>query len=172
MIALERCIEAERKHKKMKTAKEQNNRILIFQSRWQLWILSNSNGNISEPERRMKNDNMSASTNPLIISLKNKRSPLPQQHWVGTIDHPQLVADAFNRSIDIYWNTPRETENCLFVPLTTTPEKLEPIIIVLDINHFLLAKRKPIRDFTWPKINPFHKAIVKRYCLSNNSIIY
>ncbi|OAD65674.1 hypothetical protein PHYBLDRAFT_175852 [Phycomyces blakesleeanus NRRL 1555(-)] len=114
---------------------------------------------------RMENGNMPASTNPLIIILKDKRSPLPQQHWFGTIDHPQLAADVFNRSVAVYWNTPRETGDCLFVPLTTTPEKFEPIIIILYINHFLLAKRKPIRNFTWPKINPFHKAIVKRYGL-------
>ncbi|OAD74844.1 hypothetical protein PHYBLDRAFT_144204 [Phycomyces blakesleeanus NRRL 1555(-)] len=120
----------------------------------------------------MENDNMPATTNPLTISLKDKRSPLPQQHWFGTIDHPQLVADTFNRSVAVYWNTPRETGDCLFVSLTTTPEKFEPIIIILDINHFLLAKRKPIRNFIWPEINPFHKVIVKRYGLSNNSIMY
>ncbi|OAD80081.1 hypothetical protein PHYBLDRAFT_163130 [Phycomyces blakesleeanus NRRL 1555(-)] len=51
---------------------------------------------------RMENGNMPASTNPLIISLKDKRSPLPQQHWFGTIDHLQLVADGFNRSVAVY----------------------------------------------------------------------
>ncbi|OAD78228.1 hypothetical protein PHYBLDRAFT_140329 [Phycomyces blakesleeanus NRRL 1555(-)] len=108
---------------------------------------------------RMEHGHMPASTNPLIISLQDKHLPLPQQHWFGTIDHPQIVANTYNRTIAVYWNTPRETGDCLFVPFTTTPDKFEPIILILDINDFLLAKRKPTRNFNWPQINPFHKAI-------------
>ncbi|OAD81167.1 hypothetical protein PHYBLDRAFT_138709 [Phycomyces blakesleeanus NRRL 1555(-)] len=62
---------------------------------------------------------MSASTNLLIIHLKDKRLLLPQQHWFGTIDHPQLVAGAFNRSVVVYWNTSRETGDCLFGSIWT-----------------------------------------------------
>ncbi|OAD68832.1 hypothetical protein PHYBLDRAFT_172691 [Phycomyces blakesleeanus NRRL 1555(-)] len=108
---------------------------------------------------RMEHGHMPASTNPLIISLQDKRSPLPQQHWFGTIDHSQLLANAYNRTVAVYWNTSRETGDCLFVPFITTPDRFEPIILILDINHFLLAKRKPTRNFNWRQINPFHKAI-------------
>ncbi|OAD71048.1 hypothetical protein PHYBLDRAFT_148268 [Phycomyces blakesleeanus NRRL 1555(-)] len=50
-----------------------------------------ANGNCG----RIEHGNMPASNNPLICSLQDKRSPLPQQHWFGTIDHPQLVANTF-----------------------------------------------------------------------------
>ncbi|OAD76498.1 hypothetical protein PHYBLDRAFT_165024 [Phycomyces blakesleeanus NRRL 1555(-)] len=86
---------------------------------------------------RMEHGNMSASNNPLIRSLQDKRSPLPQQHWFGTIDHPQLVADTFSRAVAVYWNTPIETGDCLFVPFATLPEKVEPIIIILDFFNLL-----------------------------------
>ncbi|OAD72427.1 hypothetical protein PHYBLDRAFT_146616 [Phycomyces blakesleeanus NRRL 1555(-)] len=91
---------------------------------------------------RMEHGNMPASNNPLIRSLQDKRSPLPQQHWFSTIDHSQLVANIFSRAVAVYWNTPIETGDCLFVPFATLSEKVEPIIIILDINHFLFAKRK------------------------------
>ncbi|OAD67111.1 hypothetical protein PHYBLDRAFT_174497 [Phycomyces blakesleeanus NRRL 1555(-)] len=72
---------------------------------------------------RMEHGNMSASNSPLICSLQDKRSPLPQQHWFGTIDHPQLVADTFSRTVAVYWNISTETDDCLFVPFATLPEK-------------------------------------------------
>ncbi|OAD78866.1 hypothetical protein PHYBLDRAFT_140919 [Phycomyces blakesleeanus NRRL 1555(-)] len=86
---------------------------------------------------RMEHGNMPASNNPLIRSLQDKRSPLPQQHWFSTIDHPQLVANTFSRAVAVYWNTPIETGDCLFVPFATLPEKVEPIIIILDFFNLL-----------------------------------
>ncbi|OAD73103.1 hypothetical protein PHYBLDRAFT_169357 [Phycomyces blakesleeanus NRRL 1555(-)] len=121
---------------------------------------------------RMEHGNMPASNNPLIHSLQDKHSPLPQQHWFGIIDHPQLVADTFSRAVTVYWNTPIETGNCLFVSFSTLPEKVELIIIILDINHFLLAKRKNTRNFCWPKINPFHKRIIQKHGLEDYSLMY
>ncbi|OAD75552.1 hypothetical protein PHYBLDRAFT_166788 [Phycomyces blakesleeanus NRRL 1555(-)] len=121
---------------------------------------------------RMEHGNMPASNNPLIHSLQDKCSPLPQQHWFGTIDHPQLVANIFSRAVAVYWNTPIETGYCLFVSFATLPEKVEPIIIILDINHFLLAKHKNTRNFCWPKINPFHKRIIQKHGLEDYSLMY
>ncbi|OAD66969.1 hypothetical protein PHYBLDRAFT_151909 [Phycomyces blakesleeanus NRRL 1555(-)] len=72
----------------------------------------------------MEHGHMPASTNSLIISLQDKHSPLPQQHWFGTIDYPQLVANAYNRTVAIYWNTPRETGNCLFTSTTFSSQNV------------------------------------------------
>ncbi|OAD69444.1 hypothetical protein PHYBLDRAFT_172083 [Phycomyces blakesleeanus NRRL 1555(-)] len=122
-------------------------------------------------EGRMDNGNRLTSMDSLIISLQDKSSPLPDRHWFGIVDHPQLVADTFNRSVAIYWKTPRVTGDCLFVPLLTIPDKIEPMIIILADNHFLLAKRKNTRSYPWPPINPFHKSIVQRHKLEDFSVI-
>ncbi|OAD75697.1 hypothetical protein PHYBLDRAFT_143948 [Phycomyces blakesleeanus NRRL 1555(-)] len=93
---------------------------------------------------RMEHGNMPASNNPLIRSLQDKRSPLPQQHWFGTINHPQLVADTFSRAVAVYWNTPIETGDCLFIPFATLPEKVEPIIIILDTTTAVAAHNSAV----------------------------
>ncbi|OAD66646.1 hypothetical protein PHYBLDRAFT_174940 [Phycomyces blakesleeanus NRRL 1555(-)] len=182
MIALEHCLEAEKEETTKKTKTEKKTKKIFSpeadgncgyraiamevyqnQERWpevkDKMLKNYLKYQHTHYRGRMEHGHMPASTNPLIISLQDKRSPLPQQHWFGTIYHPQLVANAYNRTVAVYWNTPRETGDCLFVPFTTTPDRFEPIILILDINHFLLAKRKPTRNFNWPQINPFHKAI-------------
>ncbi|OAD65406.1 hypothetical protein PHYBLDRAFT_176174 [Phycomyces blakesleeanus NRRL 1555(-)] len=123
-------------------------------------------------QRRMEHIHMPASSNPLICSLQDKLSPLPQLHWFDTFDHPQLAADTFNRTVAVYCNTPIETGACFFVPLASLPEKVEPISIILDVNHFLLAKRKNTRNFCWPNINPFHKRIIQKHGLEGYSLMY
>ncbi|OAD71533.1 hypothetical protein PHYBLDRAFT_72109 [Phycomyces blakesleeanus NRRL 1555(-)] len=104
---------------------------------------------------RMEHGNMPASNNPLIRSLQDKRSPLPQQHWFGTIDHPQLVANTFSRAVAVYWNTPIETGDCLFVPFATLPEKVEPIIIILDFFNLVVLHVLSVLNLsvTLPKAN-------------------
>ncbi|OAD66176.1 hypothetical protein PHYBLDRAFT_175471 [Phycomyces blakesleeanus NRRL 1555(-)] len=98
MIALEHCINTEKEKiiKKIKTEKEQKNR-------WKLWVQGDSNGSVPGPGGVIKkHGNMSASNNPLIRSLQDKHSPLPQQYWFGTINHPQLVADTFSRAVTFF----------------------------------------------------------------------
>ncbi|OAD75529.1 hypothetical protein PHYBLDRAFT_166766 [Phycomyces blakesleeanus NRRL 1555(-)] len=117
---------------------------------------------------RIEHGNMPASNNPLIRSLQDKRSPLPQQHWLGTIDHPQLVTDTFSRAVAVYWNTPIETGDCLFVPFATLPEKVEPIIIILDcccwhfVNVFSLWFYRS-RKFKQAILNIKNKAAKKKW---------
>ncbi|OAD66659.1 hypothetical protein PHYBLDRAFT_71911 [Phycomyces blakesleeanus NRRL 1555(-)] len=76
------------------------------------------------------------------ISIIGKSLPLRYNHFFGPIDSPQSVANAFNKSIDVHWNTSRETGDCLFVPFASTPDKFMLTIIIFDFSHFLLSKRK------------------------------
>ncbi|OAD67867.1 hypothetical protein PHYBLDRAFT_173778 [Phycomyces blakesleeanus NRRL 1555(-)] len=71
---------------------------------------------------RIENGHMSAPTNPLIINLQDKHSPLPQQHWFDPPCNPEVVPSVVSFDLN---DSPKAKTITIFVKESAWKEVAE-----------------------------------------------
>jgi hypothetical protein len=117
-------------------------------------------------------DELGYNHNQLIAVLQDNSIHCPTTSWFYVPDCAQLAADTFGAVIVFLDMGGTGGESCMYLPLGPFVQTAVPIGLSLSNEHFKCVKFNSGGNFPWPRLNPQHEPIRRKFNFVDLAHVY